>query len=170
MASKAKVERERLLKKIAEKRAHLENMSDLKIKIPRVTLPSDYNIQSQPLFSLPPELMQPIIASGYPSYRKKVAALKKKEAEQAAKLQSYTALRKQREEFRKRLVALIVNKDDNEDIDPEEIPSAEEREILRYYYYIRHGVDTIHVAPLDQEMLDRVRVKDASISVKIKNF
>lgn len=157
MSSKTKLEREKLLKKIAEKRAHLENMSDIKIKIPRVTLPSDYNIQSQPLFSLPPELMQPILASGYPNYRKKVAALKKKEQEQAAKMQSYTALRKQREEFRKRLVALIVNKEEEMETDPEEIPSAEEREILRYYYYIRHGVDTIHVAPLDQDLLDRVR-------------
>lgn len=71
-------------------------------------------------------------------------------------MKSYTALRKQREEFRKRLVDLIISKDDEMDIEPEEIPSAGEREILRYYYYIRHGVDTIHVAPLDQKLLDKV--------------
>lgn len=72
-------------------------------------------------------------------------------------MRSYTQLRKQREEFRKRLVHLIVNADENADIQPNEVPTAEEREILRYYYYIRHGVDTIHVAPLDQNVLDRVR-------------
>lgn len=75
-------------------------------------------------------------------------------------MRSYTQLRKQREEFRKRLVNLIVNADENAEIAPDEIPSAEEREILRYYYYIRHGVDTIHVAPLDQIVLDRVSAKN----------
>lgn len=169
MASKAKLERERLLKRIAEKRAHLESMSDIKIKVPRVSLPSDYNIQSQPLFSLPPELMKPILASGYPGYRKKMAALKKKEAEQAAKMLSYTALRKQREEFRKRLVALIANKDEDMEIGSDEIPSAEEREILRYYYYIRHGVDTIHVAPLDQQVLDRVYTINHTLNYFLNN-
>lgn len=75
-------------------------------------------------------------------------------------MRSYTQLRKQREEFRKRLVNLIVNTDENAEILPNEVPSSEEREILRYYYYIRHGVDTIHVAPLDQVVLDRVSVSD----------
>lgn len=156
MGTRAKMERERLLKKIAEKRAHLESRGDIKVKVPRLTLPSDFNIHDRSLFSLPPKVLKPIIASGYPSYNKKMAALKQKEAEQEAKLKSYTELRKQREEFRKRLVKLIVNKEDDMEIDPDEIPSAEEKEILRYYYYIRHGVDTIHVAPLDQAALDRV--------------
>lgn len=157
MAAKAKLERDKLLKKIAEKRAHLESRTDIKIKVPRLALPSDYDTHNQNIFSLPPELLRPIVASGYPGYRKKMAALKKREAEQEAKLKSYTALRKQREEFRKRLVKLIVNKEEDMEIDPSEIPSQEEREILRYYYYIRHGVDTIHVAPLDQAVLDRVK-------------
>lgn len=73
------------------------------------------------------------------------------------KLRSYTELRKQREEFRKRLVDLIVNRDDEAEADPNEIPSADEREVLRYYYYIKYGVDTIHVAPLDQKVLNTVR-------------
>lgn len=66
-------------------------------------------------------------------------------------------MRKQREEFRKRLVDLIVNKDDNAEFNPNEIPSNDEREILRYYYYIKYGVDTIHVAPLDVKVLNRVQ-------------
>lgn len=71
-------------------------------------------------------------------------------------MRSYTQLRKQREEFRKHLVNLIVNAEEGMEVSPDEIPSAEDREILRYYYYIRHGVDTIHVAPLDQNVLDKV--------------
>ncbi|KAJ8952274.1 hypothetical protein NQ318_007441 [Aromia moschata] len=39
-------------------------------------------------------------------------------------LKSYTALRRQREEFRQRLVNLIINKDDDQPIDIDEIPSA----------------------------------------------
>jgi dynein heavy chain len=27
---------------------------------------------------------------------------------------------------------------------------------MRYYYYIKHGIDTVHVAPLDKKVLNRV--------------
>lgn len=40
----------------------------------------------------------------------------------------------------------------------EEIPTEEEKEMLRYYYYVKHGVDTAHVAPLDEKVLARVSV------------
>lgn len=72
-----------------------------------------------------------------------------------AQLKSYTELRKQREEFRKELVHLILR--DHETVAPDEIPSKEEREALRYYYYIKYGVDTVYVAPLDQHILERVK-------------
>lgn len=43
--------------------------------------------------------------------------------------------------------------------DPDdEIPSEEEKEMLRYYYYVKHGVDTVHVAPLDEKVLARVSI------------
>lgn len=76
--NKTKLERDKLLKRIAEKRAQLESRSDIKIKMPKITLPKDYNIHSQPLFSLPPELMRPTLASGYPGYKRKMALAKKK--------------------------------------------------------------------------------------------
>ena len=38
-------------------------------------------------------------------------------------------------------------------------PSAAERDIMRYYYYIHHGVDTRHVAPLEQSWIDNVMSK-----------
>ena len=31
-----------------------------------------------------------------------------------------------------------------------------EKDILRYYYYIRHGIDTQHVAPMEQYWMDNV--------------
>lgn len=79
-------------------------------------------------------------------------------AELKRRLKSYTALRKQREEFRQRLVSLIMN-DGNEAMEIDDIPSAQEKEMLRYYYYVTHGVDTVHVAPLDEKVLNRVRIK-----------
>ncbi|XP_044750345.1 dynein axonemal heavy chain 7-like [Coccinella septempunctata] len=66
-------------------------------------------------------------------------------------------MRRQREEFRKRLVDIIVGrKSPDEVIDPNEIPSPAEKDILRYYYYVQCGVDTIHVSPLDDSVLQRV--------------
>ncbi|CAH1102974.1 unnamed protein product [Psylliodes chrysocephalus] len=152
------LERERLIKKITEKRAKLEARGDLNIKVPRLTLPSDYNIHDRSLFSLPPELLKPILASAHPKYRRQLADDKKKAAEHKVKLQSYTALRKQREEYRSRLVKLIVATDDERDMDTDEYytPTASEKELLRYYYYIKNGVDTVHVAPIDEKVLVRV--------------
>lgn len=72
------LERERLIKKITEKRAKLEARGDLNIKVPRLTLPSDYNIHDRSLFSLPPELLKPILASAHPKYRRQLADDKKK--------------------------------------------------------------------------------------------
>lgn len=73
----------------------------------------------------------------------------------------YTQLRKEREEFRKRLVDLIIKKDDNRDA----IPNAAEKEILRYYYYIHHGIDTVHVAPMEESWLNHIISK---IPIKLK--
>lgn len=72
------LERARLIKKITEKRTRLEARNDLNFKIPRLSLPSDYNIEDRSIFSLPPELLKPIVASAYPKYSKKAAAEKKK--------------------------------------------------------------------------------------------
>ena len=72
------IERERLLKKIAEKRARLEARGDLNIKVPRLTLPSEFNIEDRNVFSLPPEILKPVIASSYPKYRRRVSEQRKK--------------------------------------------------------------------------------------------
>ena len=35
-------------------------------------------------------------------------------------------------------------------------PTAAEKDILRYYYYIHNGIDTEHVAPMEDSWLDHV--------------
>lgn len=68
----------------------------------------------------------------------------------------YTEMRKNREEFRKLLVLLIMGKDsDANDTDPDTFPNAKERELLRYTYYIQHGIDTVHVAQMEKRVYQR---------------
>ena len=74
-------------------------------------------------------------------------------------LESYTLMRKRREEFRNRLVQLIASTEEEQTSCEDEIPNAREREVLRYYYYIRHGIDSEHVAPIDKKLLDKVRLE-----------
>lgn len=76
--SQRNVERDRLLKRIAEKRQKLEQRGDLNIKIPRISLPEDFNINDRSIFTLPPEVFKPVLASQHPKYRKKIAAQNKK--------------------------------------------------------------------------------------------
>jgi dynein heavy chain len=68
---------------------------------------------------------------------------------------SYTTMRKEREDFRKRLITLIF-KQDEEQPSSFQIPTPKEKESLRYYYYIHHGIDTVHVAPLDHSWLNNI--------------
>lgn len=63
-------------------------------------------------------------------------------------------MRKEREEFRKTLVSLIITKQ-GEDKDDSTFPNAEERQLLRYYYYIKHGIDTSHIAPMTKRVLNK---------------
>lgn len=73
-----------------------------------------------------------------------------------AEVKSYTVVRREREEFRKKLVGLIISSEEEIARDDGSFPDAQEKEIMRYYYYIKHGIDTVHVAPIDKKVLDRV--------------
>lgn len=66
----------------------------------------------------------------------------------------YTEMRKEREEFRKTLVHLIMARE-NEDANDSSFPNAKERQLLRYYYYIKHGIDADHVAPMSNRVLNK---------------
>lgn len=63
-------------------------------------------------------------------------------------------MRKEREEFRKTLISLIIVKD-NENDDEKTFPNAQERQLLRYYYYIKNGIDTSHIAPMTKRVLNK---------------
>ena len=76
-------------------------------------------------------------------------------------------LKRNREEFRKSLVDIIMHDerktsvrndvDDVEiDVSLSEEPKNIEKDILRYYYYIHNGIDTDHVAPLENSSLQNV--------------
>ncbi|XP_055967922.1 dynein axonemal heavy chain 7 [Sorex fumeus] len=71
---------------------------------------------------------------------------------------------KERETFRSTLVNVIMNQDTStldvatsgESSLPKATTSAIEKDILRYYYYINHGIDTDHVAPMEDSWLEHV--------------
>ncbi|XP_078701931.1 dynein axonemal heavy chain 7-like isoform X3 [Branchiostoma floridae x Branchiostoma belcheri] len=75
--------------------------------------------------------------------------------------------RKDRESFRQALVNIIMQADtppsrpasasaELPPLDRPGSPTAAEKDILRYYYYIHHGIDTDHVAPMEDSWLDHV--------------
>lgn len=64
-------------------------------------------------------------------------------------------MRKAREEFRLKLVNLICQIGGEEENQDMSMPTGEEQNMLRYYYYLRYGIDTIHVAPLDNKIILR---------------
>lgn len=67
-------------------------------------------------------------------------------------------MREERELFRKKLVELIAAPDDPKmslEDQEFEFPNNKEKEILRYYYYIKHGIETIHVSPINKKVLTR---------------
>lgn len=71
---------------------------------------------------------------------------------------NYMLMRKEREHFRRKLVELILSIDDEDgekkDTVPDKnFPDQTEREVLRYYYYIKHGIDTIHVSTISKKTL-----------------
>nr|XP_022323965.1 dynein heavy chain 7, axonemal-like isoform X6 [Crassostrea virginica] len=77
--------------------------------------------------------------------------------------------KKDRENFRKALVDIIMQEDGvpphsaagsvNGELPPLSrtgSPTAADKDILRYYYYIHNGIDTEHVAPMEDSWLENV--------------
>ena len=86
-------------------------------------------------------------------------------------------LKRNREEFRRSLVDIIMHDETkllhdreqqsaeideaagealNNTLDPAEDPKNIEKDILRYYYYIHNGIDSEHVAPLENARIHSV--------------
>uniref|UniRef100_A0A452V4Q1 Dynein axonemal heavy chain 7 n=1 Tax=Ursus maritimus TaxID=29073 RepID=A0A452V4Q1_URSMA len=73
------------------------------------------------------------------------------------------SLHKERENFRSTLVNVLMQQDavldsasPDESTFPKLTTSAIEKDVLRYYYYIHHGIDTDHVAPMEDSWLEHV--------------
>ncbi|XP_060137433.1 dynein axonemal heavy chain 7 isoform X1 [Zootoca vivipara] len=70
--------------------------------------------------------------------------------------------KKDRENFRSALVNIIMQPDlaEEQQLSIEEAKPGGtegiEKDILKYYYYIRHGIDTEHVAPMEDSWLEHV--------------
>ncbi|XP_037866676.1 dynein axonemal heavy chain 7 isoform X1 [Bombyx mori] len=128
--------------------------TDVKLpKIPKIKMPEDFKIRTRPLFSLPEEVLK---LPPPPKKTSKIQAGRSGPRRNSSVMQSFTAMRKAREDFRAKLIGLICQSTPGEDGDKDVIPSAEEKNMLRYYYYLRYGIDTIHVAPLDNKIILRV--------------
>lgn len=65
---------------------------------------------------------------------------------------------KERENFRSTLVNVIMQQDGSADesMISKTAATAVEKDILKYYYYIHHGIDTDHVAPMEDSWLEHV--------------
>lgn len=154
MAGRREVEGKRLFKKLDEIKARIKSHG-VDITVPKYPQPSDFNIGPTPLFQLPPEILVPIFASGHPTYRKKLRQRQRQDELQRMKMQAFTALRREREEFRRRVIAIIVGHEGP--FDPTaRVPSDDERELMRYYFYIRYGIDDKYVAPIGESTLKKI--------------
>uniref|UniRef100_UPI003AAEEA19 dynein axonemal heavy chain 7 n=1 Tax=Centroberyx gerrardi TaxID=166262 RepID=UPI003AAEEA19 len=77
---------------------------------------------------------------------------------------THTKPKKDRQDFRSALVSVILQQEQNADkaIDEDSdsptygSPEATEKDILKYSYYIRNGIDTEHVAPMEDLCLENV--------------
>ncbi|KAK2526126.1 Dnah7 [Columba guinea] len=72
-------------------------------------------------------------------------------------MQSSSHLKKRHERFRRALVDTILEEDLTEDQPPSADSSRPiEKDILKYHYYIHHGIDTANVAPIGESWLDHI--------------
>lgn len=62
-------------------------------------------------------------------------------------------MRQEREGFRESIVKWIIR--EAEDLNDDIFPNSKERQLLRYYQYIAHGIDACHVAPINKRILKR---------------
>ena len=67
----------------------------------------------------------------------------------------YTRLRGENEQFRRQLVDFICNKKAKHTEDHKVI-APEDQEYLRFQYYVKMGIDTVHIAELDEKVVKKV--------------
>lgn len=71
------------------------------------------------------------------------------------KMNNYIYMRKKREEFRKNVIDIITGKNVDTSMCGNWF-TENDMNILRYYYYIMHGVDSTHIPPIDESILNNI--------------
>lgn len=108
------------------------------------------------LFSLPKELVidpKDLHKKNYFTSKTEKHKDTKPDRKSVSKKNYYLQLRKERESFRKRLVEVIL---ENENEDSRSCTEAGNKDFLRYHYYIKYGLDTKHVSPINLEWIERI--------------
>lgn len=70
------------------------------------------------------------------------------------KLNTYVESKKETENLRKQLLKLM--NDEKPITDSLEIPNNEEKNLIKYYYYIHQGVDIVNIAPLEKAWIENI--------------
>lgn len=127
-------------------------------KIPRLGMPEGYKRTVDPFFQLPEKFR-------HPPKSQKPRPVPLRTSKNA--IESYSAMREKKEKFRKYIISLVIH-DVNKLKDAKEIPIHPEKDINRYYYYIRNGFDTIHVPPMDMKLFHKVKVESQEAHLTFK--
>lgn len=112
-------------------------------KRPSTGISSIMETKVEPLFTLPEHLM----TCKRPKPREETSVILKQRLKDFYE-NSYSGNRLSRERFRRFMVGLIVK--------PEGLDDARDKDVNRYYNYVRNGVDTIHVANMGEEDVDKI--------------
>ena len=117
-----------------------------------IKLPNIIDSKVEPLFQFPDELSNVPYYKKFKSKDKNFQLSKRKEKKNSSK-KSYTEQRLRREEVRRHLIELIVRPElyeggfDNGD-----------KDVNRYYNYIQHGIDTIHVSSVEEKIIANIMI------------
>ncbi|XP_046587391.1 dynein axonemal heavy chain 7-like [Neodiprion lecontei] len=120
---------------------------------------SEDNFEKEPIISFPEQLFE-FPKEKIPRLIRSTPSKARRQQELNFKMNCYTALRKRREEFREKVVKIVSAADETADVCPGDPGDGwlteDERELLRYYYYILHGIDNAHVGPIDVAVMKNI--------------
>ena len=127
-----------------------ERSSKSVIKRPSSTLTPIMDVKVDPLYALPDHLMDPSVCK---RFRQKLdSSTIRKERDEKFYENSYTGKRLRKERFRRHMVGLTIKPE----LPEEGFDINNDRDINRYYYYIRNGIDTIHVTSIDDQTIAKI--------------
>lgn len=92
---------------------------------------------------------------------KNVSSHRKKGRDNLFVMNCYMSLRQKREEFRDKLIEILVKRRDenmkkHSSTFMRTCINEEDVQLLRYYHYIAHGISDVHISPLDPTVLNNI--------------